>query len=114
MSGVDRHGEWTVPESHHAFALMGGVDLDLRQARLAAPVTRIEAYAVMGGIDIVVPADVRVEVEGIGLMGSFSEEREADPPAPPAPEGAPVVRVTGLALMGGVSVRRTTRHPHED
>jgi len=111
MSGNDRHGEWTVPREHTALAVMGGVELDLREARLSAAVTHITAVAVMGGVDIVLPADVRLEVSGFGLMGGFGEGRDAGAPAPPAPAGAPLVRVTGFALMGGVNVTRTARRP---
>ena len=113
MGGVERAGSWTLPTEHTAFALMGGVEIDLREASLQAHETTIRAFAIMGGIDIFVPDDVRVEVEGIGLMGGFEEESgrwKPDPrPVRQAPPGAPVVRVTGLALMGGVGVRRVPR-----
>lgn len=113
MGGVERAGAWTLPAEHTAFALMGGVEIDLRGAALQSHETTIRAFALMGGIDIYVPDDVRVEVEGIGLMGGFGEESghwKPDPrPVRQAPPGAPVIRVTGLALMGGIGVRRVPR-----
>ncbi len=113
MGGVERRGVWTVPGQHTAFALMGGIELDLREAALQSERTTITAVAIMGGVDILVPDDVHLEVDGIGLMGGFGEELgrwRPDPrPVRQAPPGAPTVRIVGLALMGGVGVRRVPR-----
>lgn len=113
MGGVERTGKWTLPAEHTAFALMGGIEIDLRGAALQAHETTIRAFAIMGGIEILVPDDVHVQVEGLGLMGGFGEESgrwKPDPrPVRHAPPGAPVVRITGLALMGGIGVRRVPR-----
>lgn len=113
MSGVERTGAWTLPAEHTAVALMGGIEIDLRRAALQSHETVIRAFAIMGGIEIYVPDDVHLVIDGIGFMGGFSEESgrwRPDPrPVLQAPPGAPVVRVTGLALMGGVGVRRVPR-----
>jgi uncharacterized protein DUF1707 len=104
MSDCSRRGVWEVPAKHNVFTLMGGVTLDLREARFTARETTIEAYAIMAGVDIVVNPWTRVVVEGIGLMGDFSEARsKVEPELTP---DSPVVRVRGLALMAGVSVKR--------
>lgn len=107
MSGASRKGNWVLPPQHNSFALMGGVEIDLRQARFAERHSTITAVALMGGIDITVPDDVVVEVSGIGLMGAFESEDRGDVGTPPA--NAPTVKVTGLALMGGVNVVRKPR-----
>lgn len=113
MSGVERRGSWTLPAEHTALALMGGVQIDLRRAALQSHESVIRAFAIMGGIEILVPDDVHVEIDGIGVMGAFAEEVgpwKSDPrPVRQAPPGAPVVRITGLALMGGVEIRRVPR-----
>jgi DUF1707 SHOCT-like domain len=101
FGGAQRKGAWVVPESYTAFAMFGGVELDLREASLAAPEVTINAVAIMGGVDITVPMDVRVVVDGIGILGGF-DQSDSYEPAP----GAPVVRVKGAALMGGVAVKR--------
>ncbi len=101
MSGSSRRGHWVVPRTYVAVAVMGGIELDLTAATLAEPEVTIRAVALMGGVDVIVPTDVRVEVDGLGLMGGFEQAREVEAP----PTGAPVVRVTGCAVMGGVSVR---------
>jgi hypothetical protein len=101
MSGATRSGPWVVTSQFTALALMGGVDIDLTQATFAEAEVTITAVAVMGGIDIVVPDDITVIVSGIGFMGAFEDTAHVQ-----GPPGAPVVRVNGLALMGGVEVHR--------
>jgi len=104
MSGASRSGDWVVPPRFNAFALMGGIELDLTQARYGAAEVVINAVAVMGGIEITVPDDVTVYTNGMGIMGGF----ESNVNSIPIP-GAPVVRVTGVAIMGGVEVKRPKR-----
>lgn len=103
MSGTDRKGVWTVPPTFTSVALMGGVEIDLTDARFEDAETTIQAFALMGGIDIYVPEDITVQVNGTGFMGAF--ENHAQDQAQPRP-GAPLVKITGLALMGGVDVKR--------
>jgi hypothetical protein len=104
MGDCSRRGVWEVPARHHAFALMGSVTLDLREARFTARETLIEAYSIMAGIDIYVNPGTVVVVEGVGIMGDFSESRSRV--APRLTPDSPVVRVRGMALMAGVRVKR--------
>lgn len=106
MSGVVRRGTWHVPERMRAVAFMGGVSLDLRQAMLSGPVTEIQVLAIMGGVEIIVPPDVRLESDGFAIMGGFEDQLKE--PASRDPN-APVVRVRGLAIMGGVEARVAER-----
>lgn len=102
MSGVVRRGAWVVPPKMRAFACMGGVSLDLRDATLTAPVTEIYVVALMGGAEIIVPPNVRLESDGFAIMGGFEDQLKE--PASHDPN-APVIRVRGLAIMGGVETR---------
>jgi len=103
MSGTDRKGVWTVPPTFTSVAVMGGVEIDLTEARFEDAETTIQAFALMGGIEIYVPEDIVVQVNGSGFMGAF--ENHARNQAQPRP-GVPMVRITGLAVMGGVDVKR--------
>jgi hypothetical protein len=104
MSESRREGSWVVPDTYTAFALMGSVLLDLREAALTSPEVVINASAVMGEVKVVVDAGTTVVVEGVGIMGEFKEARAKVPFD--AGRGGPVVRVRGLALMGSVHVQR--------
>ncbi|MFP7364848.1 DUF1707 domain-containing protein [Corynebacterium callunae] len=106
MGGAERKGNWVCPTNHTSLALMGGNALDLREALLESDHIHINAFAVMGGIDIIVPEGVRVICNGLGLMGGFGSTVDKSAIIQPGnlPADAPVVTVSGLALMGGVTV----------
>ena len=101
MSGARRKGRWVLPRSYVAVAIMGGVELDLREASFSEPEVTVCAYTLMGGIQITVPDDIEVDVSGFACMGGF--DHHASGPGVP---GAPRVRVIGCAVMGGVEVKR--------
>ncbi len=104
MSGARRAGHWVVPQRFTCFALMGGVELDLREAQFSEREVTIQAFCLMGGVCIIAPDDIEVDVSGIGIMGGFDHAASA-----PGLPGAPRVKVVGLALMGGVEVKRKPR-----
>jgi Domain of unknown function (DUF1707)/Cell wall-active antibiotics response 4TMS YvqF len=101
MGGSDIRGRWRPAEKVNAIALMGGGDIDLRDALLESDTLTITAIAVMGGIDVIVPDGVEVDVTGFALMGGRGVKLGRTPPPP----GAPRVRVRAFALMGGVDVK---------
>jgi hypothetical protein len=101
MSGARRVGHWVVPRRFTCFALMGGIELDLRYAQFSEREITIQAFTLMGGVSIIVPDDIDVDVSGIGFMGGF--DHQASGAGLP---GAPRVKVIGFAMMGGVEVRR--------
>jgi hypothetical protein len=103
MSGTGRKGMWTVPPTFTSFAMMGGVEIDLTEARFEDAETTIQAFAFMGGIEIYVPEDIAVQVNGVGFMGAF--ENHTHNQGQPTP-GTPLVKITGLAVWGGVDVKR--------
>ena len=104
MGDCSRRGVWRVPEQHTAFSMMGSVTLDLREAVFGAREVTINAVAIMAGIDVVVNPWTQVVVDGLGIMGDFSQSRDKVPAELTA--ASPVVRVKGFALMAGVNVVR--------
>ena len=108
FGGVDRRGTWNVPRRWRVVAAFGGAQLDLREARFPTGVIDLEVRAVFGGVQIVVPPGLAVEVHGTAIMGGFQDVNRA--PAHPDPD-APLLRIRGLALMGGVEI--TMRLPGE-
>ncbi|WP_297850056.1 DUF1707 domain-containing protein [uncultured Corynebacterium sp.] len=111
MGGSSREGSWQIAPHHHSFTTMGGNLLDLRFAKLSAQETVINAVAIMGGMEIIVPENVRVISEGIGIMGGFGIE---DHPScsvsmSDLPPSAPTIRIRGIGLMGGVGIVRAAK-----
>jgi hypothetical protein len=101
MGGSQRNGQWTVPRQLNIVALMGGSQIDLREARLPTGVVEIRVLAMMGGVQVLVPPQLSVEASGTAIMGGFAHVERA--PSQPDP-GATVVRVTGFCMMGGVHI----------
>ena len=101
MSGFSRKGAWIVPADFTAVVVMGGGELDLREAQFSAPVVNIHATAIMGAIAIIVPDDAEVQVTGVGLLGVF----EHGPTGAGRP-GGPKIHIGGVAFWGAVDVRR--------
>ena len=111
MGGVDRRGVWVVPAHFSVFCLMGGAHLDLRQAQFSTPEVRLTVNAFMGGATILVNHTTHVVVRGTGIMGGFSAPRSSR--ATKIGPDSPVVRIDGVAIMGGVEVVRKAM-PGED
>ncbi len=107
MSGMTRRLDGVVLAEHDSKAFWGSVRLDLRQAEFADGVCMINAVAIMGGIKIVVPDDIVVDVRGVGLMGGFGGGQGTA--RRQAMAGAPVLHVTGFAWWGSVKVIRKPR-----
>jgi hypothetical protein len=59
-------------------ALLGGMDLDFPSAELSSAQVDIVKVSLLGGVRLVVPADVRVEVSGFVLIGAKDIVRVAD------------------------------------
>ncbi|HEY7876697.1 MAG TPA: DUF1707 domain-containing protein [Gemmatimonadaceae bacterium] len=100
MSGHMRRGRWLVPRHLKVFTVMGGVELDLREAVLAPGVSEIEITALMAGVTVIIPPDVRVECVGSAFMGAFEVHQSRDTVV--TATGDRVVRLSGFAVMGGV------------
>lgn len=99
LGGAERGGQWRPALHTNVLTVMGGVDLDLRNALFPPEGITIYVLAIMGGVDIVVPEGVNVEVSGLPLLGGFGNSTEGshDP-------HAPTLRIKGVAIMGGVDV----------
>jgi hypothetical protein len=102
LGGFSRRGDWVVPKEFTAFMLLGGGEIDLREARFAEREVSIHVVAILGGCEITVPEDATVRVTGVGIMGAFDHTGSGTG----SPDG-PVITINGLAIMGGVEVKRT-------
>lgn len=79
-------------------AIMGGVELDLRQASIQTDAV-IHVFAMWGGIVIKVPGDWSVVMNGVPLLGGI--EDKSVPPASPVKR----LVIEGHAIMGGVEIK---------
>jgi uncharacterized membrane protein len=104
MGGVERRGIWVVPEHFSVFCLMGGAELDLREATFSAREVTLTINTFMGGANVIVNQSTNVVVHGVGIMGGYSAPRSD--PGVRLTADSPTVHVKGVAIMGGVSVVR--------
>jgi hypothetical protein len=110
LSGCDRKGRWRPAPDSVALAVLGGVELDLRDATIEGDELVLTAVAILGGIEITVPEGVEVDVTGFAVLGGNEHEQGTEPVRP----GTPVVRVRAFSLLGGIDVkvrRGTAPHP---
>ena len=101
LSGTTRAGRWIPARKSFALGVLGGISLDFREAVLGAGVTGVNVLAVLGGVEIIVPPEMAVEVDGMAVLGGFEYQTNAPPRTDPNP---PILRVRGLAVLAGVNV----------
>ncbi|MBE3519658.1 MAG: cell wall-active antibiotics response protein [Firmicutes bacterium] len=114
LSGLERRQRGWKLESGSYGAIMGAVEMDATVADIPEGETRLDLFALMGGVDIVVPADVTVQCRGTALLGGiqfFKEEAGGiiatiDSTCPGTPGSAKRLVITARAIMGAVEIRR--------
>lgn len=84
-----------------AVAVLGGIALDLRDAKLGPEGASLALRATVGGISVTVPDDWRVVVDRNVRAGGV-EIRTADPES--LPDDAPTLRVMATAQSGGIVI----------
>ena len=101
LSSTNREGDWILPRLFRVVSFMGNVELDLTSARMGPGESHIEIRCFWGNVEITVPPEIRLEVDGHPFIGSFEVSRRV-PSTPSAV--APVLRISGSAIMGAVTI----------
>lgn len=108
LGNLERSGPMEIPARLEVRVIMGNVELDLREAVFGA-FTEIAVKATMGNVEITLPFGVRVESDGDGFLGSYA--CHIVPGTMPMVGTAPVVRLTGRALLANVEVYAAAPDP---
>jgi predicted membrane protein len=77
----------------------GGMELDLREAKIAKEGAKLNISCAFGGVELFVPKDCRVKTNGTGILGGWDskvEEREVS---------TPVLEISGGVAFGGVEIK---------
>ena len=101
LGGANRAGRWIPARKTLVLGVLGGLSLDFREALLGPGMTDLNVLTILGGVEIIVPPEMAVDVDGIALCGGF--DHETDAPLRSNPD-FPTLRVRGLAVLGGVNV----------
>ena len=107
MSGVERKVITKDFRGGEVSAIMGGCEIDLRQADIAGPEAVIDVFAFWGGIGLIVPEQWAVVGKVVPVMGGFEDNSRAA--ASEAGAHLKQLVVKGLAVMGGVEVRNSKK-----
>jgi hypothetical protein len=85
-------------------ALMGGYELDFTQADMEGDSMELNLFCIMGGCEIIIPANWEVEKRGaICIMGGFSNKTRCLAEELELPRKTLIIK--GLALMGGGEIK---------
>ena len=109
LSGVKRISTASRFRGGEITALMGGVQIDLRQATIPpGEEAVIDVFVVMGGGEIIVPPSWTVVTPLVPVMGGIDDKRL--PPLPGAADStgsrpAPRLVLRGLLVMGGIEIK---------
>ena len=95
MGGSHRRGRFRAVGSINAVAIMGGDEIDLREAEIEGGELTLNLFALMGGATVYVPDSVELEVSGFSLMGGNTELGSQRSPRP----GAPVIHIRSWNVM---------------
>lgn len=99
FSGEKINFSGEVFQSGELNAVFGGVDCDLRNAIIEQDCF-IQASAVFGGIDILVPDNINVKVSSNSLFGGISNKK-----ANHLDESIPTLYIKGSCLFGGIDIK---------
>ncbi|HTU35685.1 MAG TPA: DUF5668 domain-containing protein [Candidatus Acidoferrum sp.] len=83
-------------------AFFGGFEIDLLRADIDGPSAVIDASALLGGGEIRVPPTWIVEIQGIAILGAYTDETHQEIPDPAT---AKRLIVKGIAALGGVVIK---------
>lgn len=112
FGGVTRKGRWRVRRRTQAYAMFGGIDLDMRDAIFEAETVEFSGFWCFGGLEIKVPAGMQIRDQTVAVFGGTDVQDVGDPIS-----GAPTLVIKGMCLFGGVSVRGpktgTRRNKHK-
>jgi predicted membrane protein len=115
MGSPDHLSEWAVFggtrrrvdsqdfQGGEAFAMFGGVEIDLRKAATTRDEILIEINAIFGGVEVRVPETWSVLVRGAGIFGGYEDETMDTRVAPEGKQ--PRLIVNGFAVFGGVTIK---------
>jgi hypothetical protein len=106
LAGASRKGIWRPAPDTSIITVLGGAEIDFRDAVLPGREITIRAVCVLGGLDITVPPEMRVVDSSVAILGGTDVAGDTDESAAP---DAPVLRITGACVLGGISVSRKDR-----
>lgn len=99
FSGQDVRFDGEVFKGAELTAVFGGINCDLTKAIIEEDVV-INATAVFGGVDILVPNNVKVKIKSSSIFGGVSNKKLHS-----EEQDAKIIYVNAICLFGGVDIK---------
>ena len=99
FSGSDRVYKDETFQGSNLVAIFGGAKLNLKHAKFDKD-TVIKAFTLFGGIDIIVPDDVKVKLKSGFIFGGFSDDRKNA-----TEKGKYTIYIDAAGGFGGVTIK---------
>jgi hypothetical protein len=109
LGGATRKGTWHPGPIVDIVTVLGGAELDFREAVLPRHEVTIRITCVLGGLSITVPPEMQVINSTVNILGGT----ETDDGDETAPHDGAVLRITGTCVLGGVEIKRRARKPRK-
>ncbi len=104
FSGCERRVKSQNFKGGRATSIFGGVELDLRDAKIEGDEATIEVNCIFGGAEIRVPDSWNVNSKSIPILGGFSDKTHISSAEDPAGGKRKTLVVTGVVVFGGVEI----------
>jgi hypothetical protein len=99
---ASRRGQFRASGSLSAVAVIGGDNIDLREAEIHGDELTVRVFSVLGVVNIYVPDTMEVELGGFSILGANNQIGRHRP----RQAKAPLVRVHGFNLVGRTNIFR--------
>lgn len=114
MGAVEKNNAGWELESAEYVALMGGIELDIRQATFSDREINLGLSVIMGGITVIVPEDAAVTCEGTAVLGgidlmgrgSGGIVGNASMQSGDLQSADKIVHLNCLCILGGIEIKR--------
>lgn len=100
LGGIERNNTSQAFRGGEITAALSGVQLDLRECRMAPEGARLDVLAFMGGVSLRIPRDWCVVSDVSVMLGGMDNRTSA-----PVDGAAPKLQISGQAIMGGIEIR---------
>ena len=81
-------------------SVLGGIQLDLRHAQLTENGAVLNVTTILGGVELIVPEDVHVEIKGTPILGGWENKTNTY-----GMEKNKTLYINGVALLGGIVIK---------
>ncbi len=104
FSGCERRVKSQNFKGGRATSIFGGVELDLRDAKIEGDEATIEVNCIFGGAEIRVPDSWSVHSKSIPVLGGFSDKTHISSAEDSSGGKRKTLIVTGVVVFGGVEI----------